>query len=78
MNRLMAILLLLGALGAFGLSLRTSMEVQDQTPHGAPVGEVRTVYLTKGDRTAYVATGLECLVAGFYFVAQIRRDDLRR
>jgi hypothetical protein len=50
MNKLLALLFLLGALGAFGLSQRVSYQVQDHTYTGAPVGEPRTVYIRAGDR----------------------------
>jgi hypothetical protein len=77
MNKLMAILFFLGALGGFGLSTRTSYQVQDQTRYGSPVGEPRTVYVKSGDRAFFVAFGVVCMVASLYFVAKIRRDDLR-
>jgi hypothetical protein len=78
MNKLMAILFLLGALGSFGMSQRDSFQAQDHSRSGAPVGEVRTVQVTRGDRVAYIAFGIACAAACVYFIARIRRDDLRR
>jgi hypothetical protein len=62
MNKVMAILLLLGALGAFGLSQRTSYEVQEQSKSGAPVGKPRTVYIGAGDRAFFIVLGAACMV----------------
>ena len=75
MNKLMAILFLLGALAAFGLSQRSSYQVQDQTRYGAPVGEPRTVSIGSGDRAFFIVLGAACLAGGLYFVAKLRRDD---
>lgn len=78
MNKLMALLLLFGALGCFGLSQRDSFQTQSVGRYGAPVGEVRTVRITPWDRGGYIATGVFCLVGCVFFVARIRRDDMRR
>ena len=75
MNKLLAILFLLGALGCFGLSVGTSYQVQDETRFGTPAGKPRTVYIKSHDRVFYVVSGAACMVAGLYFVAQIRRED---
>lgn len=76
MNKLMAMLFLFGAIAGFGLSVRTaSYQVQDQTPHGSPVGEPRTAYVTKNDRAFYVAFGAANMAASLYFVARIRREE---
>jgi len=77
MNKLMAILLLLGAMAAFGLSEGTKYVVRDQTHIGMPVGEPRTAYVTKTDRIFYIAVGATCMVGGLYFVARIRAEDSR-
>lgn len=77
-NRLFALLLLLGAVGAFGLSLRRSYEVQDQTPRGAPVGPVRTVYVGKRERSFFIAIGLASLIGSAYFITRTRDGDLQR
>jgi len=78
MNKLMAILFLLGAIGGFGLSQRDSFQTQSRTYTGAPVGEPRTVHITRGDRVGYIAFGVVCMVACLYFVVRIRRGDFRR
>jgi hypothetical protein len=78
MNKLMAMLFLLGALGGFGLSQRDSFQTQNTTRFGTPVGEVRTVEITRGDRVGYIAIGVVCMVGCLYFIVRIRRDDLRR
>ena len=77
MNKLLAIFLLFGAIAGFGLSTQNSYEVQDQTRFGTPVGKPRTVYINSGDRVFYVAFATVCMVACLYFVARIRRNDLR-
>jgi len=41
MNKLMAILFLLGAIGGFGFPQRDSFQSQSTTRFGTPVGEVR-------------------------------------
>ena len=78
MNKLLAILFFLGAIAGFGLSQRDSFQIQSQTRTGAPVGELRTVQITPGDRVGYIALGVICMVGCLYFVMRIRRDDLRR
>jgi hypothetical protein len=78
MNKLMAILFLFGAIGGFGLSQRDSFQTQDHTWTGAPVGEPRKVQITRGDRVGYIGLGVVCMVGCLYFVARIRRDDLRK
>lgn len=75
MNKLMAILFLLGALAGFGLSVGTSYQVQDQTSTGSPVGQPRTVYIKGRDRIFYIAFGVACMAAGLYFIARIRREE---
>jgi hypothetical protein len=77
MNKFIALLLLLGAIGGFGLSAKTSYDVQDTTFTGAPVGEPRKVYVSRGSRIFYVAFGVCCSIGFLYFVARVRRDDLR-
>jgi len=78
MNKLMAMLFLLGAIGGFGLSHRDSFQTQAHSYTGAPIGEPRTVQITPGNRAAYIAIGVVCMVGCFYFVVRIRRDDSRR
>ena len=78
MNKLMAILFLLGAIGGFGLSQRDSYQTTSRSYLGAPVGEPRTVQITPGDRAGYIVIGVACMVGCFYFVVRIRRHDSRR
>ena len=78
MNKLMAIFFLLGALGGFGMAQRGSFQSHRATPTGAPTGETRTVYVTRSDRIAYTALGVACMIGSLYFIARIRRDDLRK
>ena len=78
MNKLMAILFLFGAIGGFGLSQRDSFQTQSHTSMGAPVGEPRSVQITRGDRAGYIAFGVVCMVGCLYFVVRIRCNDLRR
>ena len=78
MNKLMAVILLLGAIGGFGLSQRERFQTQTHTWTGAPVGEVRTVQITNGDRVGYIVFGIACMVGSLYFVARIRSDDVRK
>ncbi len=77
MNKLMAILFALGALAGFGLSQSDRYNTRNQTTFGTPVGPERTVYLTRRDRIAYTAFGISCAIGCLYFIARIRRDDLR-
>jgi hypothetical protein len=77
MNKLMAVLLFLGALGGFGLSRRDSFESREAV-RGTPSRGVRIVRITPVARVGYMSLGVVCLVGCLYFVARIRRDDLRR
>jgi hypothetical protein len=73
MNKFMAILFALGTIGFFGLSQRDSYQSQNQTRYGAPVGPVRAVEITQGDRNGYIVFGVICMTACIYFLARIRR-----
>lgn len=75
MNKVMAILLLLGALGAFGLSQRASYQVQDQSKYGAPVSKPRVVSVGPGDRAFFIVLGAACMAGCLYCVAKLRRAD---
>lgn len=77
MNKLMAILFSFGTLAGFGLSTKTSFQVQDQTSHGEPIGKPYTVCITDSNRAFYTVFGAACMAASLYFVARIRRDDAR-
>ena len=77
MNKFWAILFALGTFAFIGLSLQDRYPVQDRARSGMPVGEVRTVYVTHVDRVGYRILGIASAVAGLFFVAKIRRDDLR-
>lgn len=78
MNKFMALLFALLALGAFGLSNQHSYTVQDRTRLGESVGQERKVYITEDTRTGYRVIGAGSMVACIYFIARIRRDDLRK
>ena len=73
MNKLIAVLFLLGALGAFGLAQRDSFESRHLTRTGAAAGEVRTVRITQFDRAGYIVLGIVCMAGCLYFVGRIRR-----
>ena len=79
MNKILALLLLLGAIGGFGMAGKhTPHQVQDQSWTGAPVGAVRTIYVRSGERIFYFGFGLACLIGSAYFVFRIRGEDTRR
>ena len=75
MNKLLAILMLLGAIGGFGLSTRTSYQFQGENRYGAPLGEPGTVYITSGDRIFYVVFGALCMAGSLYFIVRIRLEE---
>jgi hypothetical protein len=77
MNKLLAMLFLLGAIAGFGLSQRNTYQVQETTPHGAPVGEPRTVTVGHWDKVFFVAFGTASTAACLFFVAKMRQEDLR-
>lgn len=77
MNKMMAILLGLGALGAFGLSQRESFQSQQVGRYGNPVGEVRTHHNSRNDKIAYISLGAIFLTGCLYFISRVSRDDLR-
>jgi hypothetical protein len=73
MNKILAMLFLLGAIACFGLSVGTSYQVQDQTRFGTPTGEPRTVYIKSSDRAFFTVFGAGCMAASLYFIAKTRR-----
>ena len=73
MNKILALLLLFGAIGGFGLSARRSYQVQDQSRYGAPVGPVRTAYVGEGDRIFFILFGLVCLVGSGCLIVSTRK-----
>ena len=77
MNKLMAILFLLGAIGGFGMSQRDSF-LSQPTGKWGPVGKPYTVQTTRVDKIGFFTLGTGCMAACLYFVARIRRDDLKR
>jgi hypothetical protein len=77
MNKLMAILFSLGAIGGFGLSQRQSYETQSHSIYGAPAGEVRTIAINPSDRAGYAGVGAVCAIAALFFIVRVRRDDSR-
>ena len=57
------------------MSQRHTIQTQDHTVRGAPVGEPRTVQVTRADRVGYIAFGVVCMVVCLYFVVRVRQDD---
>ena len=76
MNKLFAILFLLGALGSFGLSQRTTLKAQETGTRGEPIGEPRMVPATRADKIFFVGFGAACMAGCLFFVAKIRKEDL--
>ncbi|HLH56317.1 MAG TPA: hypothetical protein VKY92_22210 [Verrucomicrobiae bacterium] len=76
MNKLFAILLLLGALASFGLSQRATLKAQETGTRGQPIGEPRMVPATRVDKIFFVGFGAACMVGCVFFVAKIRKEDL--
>jgi hypothetical protein len=77
-NKLLAILFAMGAIGGFGLSQRDSFQSQNVNRYGAPADEVRTVSISHSERVGYIAFGAICAAACLFFIVRVRRDDLRR
>ena len=79
MNKLLALLFLMGTVGGLGMaSKRSPYQVQSTSPRsGTPVGPVRTVYISEGDRIFYAGFGLVCMIACVYFVVRVRKGDSR-
>ncbi len=71
-NKVLALLLLLGAIGGFGLWARRDYQVQDHTRSGTPVGQVRTVIVNKSDRIFFMVFGLACAIGSAYLIARSR------
>ena len=78
MNKLLAIMLGAGALGAFTLSQRDSFQSQPVSRYGFPTGPVHTVYNHRIEKIAFAAVGTVCMAASLYFIVRLRNDDLRR
>lgn len=78
MNKFMAIIFALGAIGFFGLSQRTSYQAQPPGRYRSLDGEVQTVQITRADKMGYIVLGAVNMAACLYFVSRIRRSDLRR
>ncbi len=78
MNKVLCILLLLGAIGAFVLSQRESYMVRDHDRRGWPVGEEQIVHLQTSDRFFYIAIGVAFMTGFLYSLAKLRKADLRR
>jgi hypothetical protein len=73
----MCIMLLLGSVGSFGLSPRTSFKTQDHSYFGSPVGEEQTIQISSVDRAEYGALGVVFMIAFLYFLTRTRGEDLR-
>ena len=76
MNKLMAILFLLGAIAGFGMSQRSSYWVQPQDGRGNPVGEPRMAYVRSGDKIFFISFGAVCMVGCLYCLARTRKEDV--
>jgi hypothetical protein len=75
MNKLFAILFLLGALGSFGLSQRTTLKAQQTGTRGEPIGEPHMVPATKADKIFFVGFGAACMAGCLFFLAKTREED---
>ena len=78
MNKMMCILLLLGAIGAFGLSQQDSFQTIDHSRSGVSVGKERTVVVTKTGKAFYISVAITFAMGFLYFLARLRNEDLRR
>jgi hypothetical protein len=78
MNKFMAILLGMGALGAFGLSQRDSFTTQQVSRYGNPIGEAHILENSRVQKVGYFAVGVIFMTGSFYFISKVRNDDLRR
>ncbi len=76
MNKLMAILLGMGAVGVFGLSQRGSFQSQSVGRYGNPIGEVHIHDNSRVEKFGYTAIGAILTLGCFYFISRVRRDDL--
>ena len=73
MKRLLVFLLVVGAIGSFGLAQKNSFKTRHQTRTGAPVGEEVTVRVTTLDRIGFVTLGVLLSMGALYILA--RRED---
>jgi len=76
MNKAMAILCALGAIGGLGLASRDNLKVGVVHTWRGPSGEERTVRATHLDRIGYTTVGIFCLLGFCYFVRQAREEDV--
>jgi len=77
MNKLMAILLGVGALGAFGLSQREGFESQQVDRYGSPSGEATAHYSSRSEKIGFIVFGGIFMIGSLYFISRVRHDDLR-
>lgn len=73
----MAILLGMGALGAFGLSQRENFQSQPVGRYGNPIGKARIHDNSRDERLGYIAFGSIFMIGCFYFISRVRREDLQ-
>jgi hypothetical protein len=71
-NKVMCLVLLLGAVGSFLMSQKESFSTQSVTRYGNAVGEERTVSTTSFERAGFLVFGACCMVGGLYLMVQIR------
>ena len=74
MNKALAILCVFGAIGAFGLATRDSFKAGIVYGKHGPMGQERTVHVTRADRIGYITVGIFCVVGFAYFVRPGRRE----
>ena len=73
MNKVLCILLLLGAISAFVLSQRDSYKWQNHSYYGWPVGEEQTAHIQTTDRFFYIVIGATFMSGFLYFLAKQKR-----
>jgi hypothetical protein len=74
MKKAMCMMLLLGAVGFFGLSQRSSFRFQPTTRFGSPSGKEQTAHVTADDKVGYIVLGAFCMGGGLYLLAKIRNE----
>ncbi len=78
MNKLLAILLGMCALGAFAVSQLDSFQTQDVGRTGNPMGAPHLYFNSRAEKMGFVGFGMVCMGASLFFIVRTRRDDLRR
>ena len=70
MKNVLALLFVIGAIGAFGLAQKDSFKSRAQNRWGEPVGEEFTVRVTTMDRIGYVSLGVLLAMGALYILAR--------